>query len=60
VSGLLVNGREVRNVARTFAEAPRDTPFLYVGSMGYVEIGLRQGRADERLGARPGTPIELL
>ncbi|HKF18279.1 MAG TPA: SAM-dependent chlorinase/fluorinase [Candidatus Dormibacteraeota bacterium] len=60
VSGLRVNGREVQNLARTFAEAPRDAPFLYVGSMGYVEIGLREARADERLGARPGTPVELL
>jgi S-adenosyl-L-methionine hydrolase (adenosine-forming) len=60
VSGLRVNGREVRNLARTFAEAPGDAPFLYVGSMGYVEIGLRQARADHRLGARRGTPVELL
>ena len=60
VSGLRVHGREVRNLARTFAEAPGDAPFLYVGSMGYVEIGLRQARADYRLAARPGTPIELL
>jgi len=26
--------------------------------MGFVEVGLRRGRADELLGARPGTPIE--
>jgi len=60
VSGLRVNGREVGHLARTYAEAPRDAPFLYVGSMGYVEIGLRQARADELLGAKPGTPIEPL
>ena len=60
VSGLRISGREVRNLARTYAEAPPDAPFLYVGSMGYVEIGLRQARADELLGAKPGTPIEPL
>lgn len=60
ISALRVNGREVRTVVRTFSEAPRGTPFLYVGSMGYVEIGLWQARADERLDAEPGTPIEPL
>ncbi len=60
VAGLLVNGRAVRATARTFDEATPDTPFLYVGSMGFVEVGVRRGRADERLEARPGTPLRLL
>ena len=58
ISGLRVNNREVRTLARTFADAPHAAPFIYVGSMGFVEVGLRRGRADELLGARPGTPIE--
>ena len=60
VSGLRVNNREVRTLARTFDDAPADTPFLYVGSMGYVEVGLRRARADLRLGAKSGTLIEPL
>ena len=60
VAGLEVSGREVRTTARTYAEAPPDEPFLYTGSMGFVEIGIRGGRADERLDARPGTPLRLL
>ena len=60
VAGLLINGREVRTSARTFSDAPPGTPFLYVGSMGFVEVGIREGRADERLGARSGTPVEAL
>lgn len=60
ISALRINGREVRTAVRTFSEAPRDAPFLYVGSMGYVEIGLWRARADERLGAQPGTSIEPL
>lgn len=59
LSGLRINGRDVRALARTFDEAPPDRPFLYVGSMGYMEIGLRRARADKRLGARAGTPIEI-
>lgn len=58
VTGLTINGREVRTVARTFSDAPPDTPFLYVGSMGFVEIGIREGRAADRLGARSGTPVQ--
>jgi len=60
VHGLLVNGREVRATARTFGEARPDTPFLYIGSMGFVEVAVRQGRADERLEAGPGTPVRPL
>ncbi|HEY4027111.1 MAG TPA: SAM-dependent chlorinase/fluorinase [Candidatus Dormibacteraeota bacterium] len=58
VAGLRVNGHEVRAGARTFSEAPPDTPFLFVGSMGFIEVAVREGRADQRLGARPGTPVE--
>lgn len=60
VAALRINGREVRASARTFSEAPADTPFLYVGSMGFVEVGVRESRADERLAARAGSPVELL
>jgi len=60
VTALRVGGHEVTAVARTFSEAPPDTPFLYVGSMGFVEVGVRKARADERLGARAGSPVELL
>jgi S-adenosylmethionine hydrolase len=55
---LRINGHEVRATARTFSEAPPDTLFLYVGSMGFVEVGVRESRADQRLHARAGSPIE--
>lgn len=58
--GLEVGGRSVRAVARTFVEAPAGEPFLYLGSMGFVEVAVREGRADERLGARLGTPVRPL
>jgi S-adenosylmethionine hydrolase len=58
VTAIRINGREVNVVAGTFSEAPPDTPFLYVGSMGLIEVGVREARADEMLGARSGTPVE--
>jgi S-adenosyl-L-methionine hydrolase (adenosine-forming) len=60
VGGLRINGHEVTAAARTFSEAPPGVPFLYAGSMGYIEVGVSGSRADERLGARAGTPVQLL
>jgi S-adenosyl-L-methionine hydrolase (adenosine-forming) len=60
VVALLVGGIVVDRVARTFSDAPPATPFLYVGSMGFVEVGVREGSAALLLGARAGTPVELI
>ena len=54
-----VGGRLVSTVARTFGEAPPGEPFCYEGSMGRLEIGVRQGRADEVLGVSSGAPVEV-
>jgi S-adenosylmethionine hydrolase len=60
VAGLRINGYEVRAQAATFGEAPHGQVFFYTGSLGYVEVGLREGRADSLLGAGPGTLVEAL
>jgi S-adenosylmethionine hydrolase len=60
VAGLRINGHPILTTAHTFAEGPPGEAFLYVGSMGLIEIGIDQARADAALGAGPGTPIELL
>jgi S-adenosylmethionine hydrolase len=58
VAALRVGGALVDRLVRTFGDAPPATPFLYVGSMGFVEVGVREGSAAELLGARAGTPVE--
>jgi S-adenosylmethionine hydrolase len=60
VRGLRVGGREIWVSARTFGDAPPGVPFHYAGSMGYVEVAVRDGRADELLGARSGTAVSAL
>jgi S-adenosyl-L-methionine hydrolase (adenosine-forming) len=60
VGRLQVGESLVEKSARTYADAPAEVPFWYVGSLGLVEIGVRQGRADQVLGARPGTRIRGL
>lgn len=57
---VLVGGTLVDVHARTFADAPAATAFLYLGSMGFWEIGVREGRADRLLDARAGTRLEVL
>ena len=42
------------------SEARPGEPFVYVGSMGYLEVGIREARADRVLGARPGMRVDLL
>ena len=60
VEGVRLGGREVRTGARTYAEAPAATPFFYVGSLGLIEVGVREGRADQVLAVRPGSAVEPL
>ena len=60
IAGLRLNAQEVRMAARTYSEAPPQTPFFYLGSMGLIEVGVREARADERLEAGPGTEVQPL
>lgn len=50
---------EVSAVVRTYGEAPAGTPVALVGSQGFLEIAVVEGRADARLAAGPGTRVEL-
>ena len=60
VTALHVNGHDVRVLARTFGDMPTDQPFVYVGSMGFIAIGVAKGRADRALEAHAGTPVRVL
>jgi S-adenosylmethionine hydrolase len=60
VQGVRVAGREVRAAARTYAEAPEGQPFFYVGSIGLIEVGVREASAAALLGVGPGAPVEPL
>jgi S-adenosylmethionine hydrolase len=44
-------------VLKTYADVPPNTLIAYVGSMGTIEIAVRDGRADTRLAAPRGTPV---
>jgi S-adenosylmethionine hydrolase len=57
IGTLSIGGRPVPGPLRTFSDARRGEPFWYVGSLGLVEIGVREGRADQVFEARPGTTV---
>jgi len=57
---LRVHGHDIVANAKTYSDARLGEPFVYVGSMGYLEIGVREARADKLLGARAGMKVETI
>jgi S-adenosylmethionine hydrolase len=54
-----VGPHEITTIVRTYGEAPLGTPVALVGSQGFIEAAIVEGRADARLNARLGTPVAL-
>jgi S-adenosylmethionine hydrolase len=55
-----IHNHDIVATATTYAEGRPNEPFVYVGSMGYLEVAVRDARADKLLGARPGMKVELM
>jgi S-adenosylmethionine hydrolase len=60
VRPMRIHNHYITASAKTYADARPNEPFVYVGSMGYLEVGIREARADRVLGARPGMRVDLL
>ena len=58
VEAAAVNGESVP-VVDTFDRVGRGTKLLTVGSHGYVECDVNQGRGDDAFGLAPGDPVRL-
>ena len=56
---LRVGPHEITTVVRTYGEAAPGTAVALVGSQGFIEAAVVEGRADERLSARIGTPVAI-
>jgi S-adenosylmethionine hydrolase len=56
---LRVGQHEITAIVRTYGEAVPGTAVALVGSQGFIEAAIVEGRADERLSARLGTPVAL-
>jgi S-adenosylmethionine hydrolase len=63
VSGGAINlqagNQAVTRLVETFAQGNNSEPFAYLGSSGYLEIGLNKGNASRALGLGRGTPVIL-
>ncbi len=57
---LMLGGREIRALARNYAEYPPGELFLLVGSGGYIEVSMNQGSAAKETGCASGGPVELM
>lgn len=56
---LEVAGRTVNAVGRAFADVPKGAAVAYVGSLGTVEVALREGDAAAAWGVAPGAPVRV-
>jgi S-adenosylmethionine hydrolase len=54
-----IHNHDITATATTYSEGRPNEPFVYIGSMGYLEVAVRETRADKLLGARPGMKVEL-
>lgn len=52
--------RTVDRIARTYGDSAPGEPVLLFGSSGYLEIAVREGRADHALGLSVGDRVTLL
>jgi S-adenosyl-L-methionine hydrolase (adenosine-forming) len=56
---LRVGPHEITTIVRTYGEAAQGTAVALCGSQGLIEAAVVEGRADERLSARIGTPVAI-
>jgi len=57
---ILIAGRAITRVCRSYAEGGEEEFFAIVGSSGYLEIAARQASAAEKLCAGVGEPVSVI
>lgn len=56
---LHVGPHEITTIVQTYSESVPGTAVVLVGSQGFIEAAIVEGRADERFNARIGTPVAI-
>jgi S-adenosyl-L-methionine hydrolase (adenosine-forming) len=54
-----VGNHSINNLVDTFAKGVSGEPFAYIGSNGFIEIGINRGNASKSLGIGRGTQVTL-
>ncbi len=57
---LFAGGRKLGGYHRTYAEAKKGEVFFVPGSLGLVEVALREGSAEARTGLKPGASVRIV
>ncbi len=57
---VVVNGKKIDRLSRTYQDVERGHALALFGSIDLLEIAVRGGRADRRIGAGKGDPIQIL
>ncbi len=50
----------LKDMVDTYAEVPVGEPAAYIGSSGYLEVGIHNGNAETLLGVYKGAPISIV
>ena len=58
-AAVVVAGRDICGLHRTYAQVEPGQALALVGSEGHLEIAVREGSAAQRLGLQPGDPVTL-
>lgn len=56
---IVLNGRTIDKVSRTYLEVEQGKALALFGSLDMLEIAIHSGRADRRLGAGKGDPVQI-
>lgn len=54
-----IGKRSIGRIGQSYSHAEQGAPIAFIGSHGYLEIAVSQGRADEKLDAGVNTPVIL-
>jgi len=54
-----VGGHDVGTIVKTYGDTTAGTPVVLVGSQGFLEVAVVEGRADTRFSAHVGTPVAI-
>jgi S-adenosylmethionine hydrolase len=57
---IYVGSTILRDISPTFASVPEGDPVAFIGSSGYLEIGLNRGNAERMLNIPKGAPVSMI
>jgi S-adenosylmethionine hydrolase len=54
-----VNGKSITAISRSYSDVERGKPLAIFGSIDMLEIAIHGGKADRRIGAGKGDPVQV-